>query len=390
MTLLTFDSCETLLLAVTGGLLLIQLLYQAGFYLRIPRRQKREKKRNEASSADYPPLSVILYAHEACAQLKANLTAVLEQDYPTFEVIVITDGTDDGTADYLTQLESRCPHLYHSFVPDSSRYISHKKLGLTLGIRAAKHDWLVLTDPDCRPASDQWLRLLSRRFRPGTDVVLGYCGYASGRGWLQRCAAYDALLLGMRYLGAAIGRQPYMGLGGNLAYRKEAFFRQKGFSAHLNLLRGDDDLFVNSVVTGRNTQVETDARATVRRPPCMRAKDWREEKISRASTARLYRGWARYVLGFDTLTRLLFHAAWITTLCIGLVRGQWFVAGLAVLAFLVCWTVQAYAIRRTARALGEERRYLFSLPIFDLLHPLQSLRWRLVCRMRGKGEFMRR
>ena len=225
---------------------------------------------------------------------------------------------------------------------------------------------------------------------PGIDVVLGYCGYASGRGWLQRCAAYDALLLGMRYLGAAIGRQPYLGLGGNLAYRKEAFFRQKGFSAHLNLLRGDDDLFVNSVATGRNTQVETDARATVRRPPCMRAKDWREEKIGRASTARLYRGWARYLLGFDTLTRLLFHAAWITTLCIGLVRGQWFVAGLAVLAFLVRWTVQAYAVRRTARALGEERRYLFSLPIFDLLHPLQSLRWRLVCRMRGKGEFMRR
>ena len=81
-----------------------------------------------------------------------------------------------------------------------------------------------------------------------------------------------------------------MGIGRNLAYRKELFYEHKGFSAHLNLQRGDDDLFVNHVATAENTRVETDADATIRMQPVFRAKDWREEKIGYASTARLYHG----------------------------------------------------------------------------------------------------
>ena len=84
----------------------------------------------------------------------------------------------------------------------------------------------------------------------------------------------------MRYLGFALAGSPYMGIGRNLAYRKELFYQQKGFSAHLNLQRGDDDLFINHVATPENTRVETDANAIVRMQPLLRTKDWKEEKIA--------------------------------------------------------------------------------------------------------------
>lgn len=390
MEALTFNPNETLLLAILGGLLLIQVLYYACLYLRIPRRQKEAMQGDIPFLADYPPLSVIIYSRELLPHLRTNLPAILEQDYPLFEVIVITDGADDGTTDYLTQLRRQYPYLYHSFVPESSRYISHKKLGLTLGIRASKYDWLVLTEPDCHPASDQWLRLMARNFTPVTQVVLGHCGYQRGKGWLHKRIAFDNLFQAMRYLGFALGGHPYMGLGGNLAYRKNLFYQNKGFSENLNLLRGDDDLFINHVASGDNTRVETDARAVMRRTPCVRAKDWREEKIGYTATARFYKGLQRYAAGFETMTRLLFHLCWISTAATGILTVNWPMVAIACLAFLLRWVLQLYVINKNARALDEERRYYFTLPVFDVLQPLQSLRWKLYCLFRKKREFMRK
>ena len=286
MEAFTFDTTEKILLAATGTLFIIQALYSFCLSNRIHMRSRAVKRDNVHFSQELPPVSVIICAREESENLRRNLAAVLEQDYPQFEVIVINDGDTDESEDYLTLLEEKYPHLYHSFVPDSSRYISRKKLAATLGVKASKYDWLVFTEADCRPQSDQWLRLLARNFTSRTQVVLGYSGYERGKGWLHKRVAFDNLFSSMRYLGFALAGSPYMGIGRNLAYRKELFYREKGFSAHLNLQRGDDDLFINHVATAENTRVETDADAIVRMQPVFRAKDWREEKIYRPPLPR--------------------------------------------------------------------------------------------------------
>ena len=315
---------------------------------------------------------------------------MLEQDYPQFEVIVIKDGNPDESQDSLTILEEKYPHLYHSFVPDSSRYISRKKLAVTLGIKASKYEWLVFTNANCMPQSNQWLRLMARNFTSRTQVVLGYSGYERGKGWLHKRAAFDNLFTSMRYLGFALAGSPYMGIGRNLAYRKELFYQQKGFSAHLNLQRGDDDLFINHVATPENTRVETDANAIVRMQPLLPTKDWKEEKIGYASTARLYHGMQRWLAGFETLTRLAFHASWIAAMVIGILHFHWLAAGVAFLLFLFRFTLQAVIVNKTARDLEEQRRYYFTLPAFDLLQPRQSLRWKWYCLFRKKSDFLRK
>lgn len=124
--------------------------------------------------------------------------------------------------------------------------------------------------------------------------------------------------------------------------------------------------------------------------PVYRYKDWKEEKVSYIATSRFYRGAQRYLLGFETLSRLLFYAACITGIVFGILSFHWLPAGIALLLWLIRYTVQAVIINQAAKEMGGNRKYYFSLPVFDILQPMQSLNFKLCRFFRGKGDFMRR
>lgn len=390
MEAFTFNTVELILLSAAGVLCIIQLVYYFGLYNRMHTRNKAARKEEVHFTQDPPPLSVIISARNDADKLRKILPVILEQDYPQFEVIVINDASSDETEDLLGVMEEKYPHLYHSFTPESARYISHKKLALTLGIKASKYDWLVFTETNCLPASNQWLKLMARNFTPHTQIVLGYSGYDRTKGWLHKRIAFDTLFNSLRYLGFALAGKPYMGIGRNLAYRKELFFQQKGYSSYLNLQRGEDDLFINRIATDTNTRVETDFNATVRIQPVEYYKSWREERISYMATARNYRGMQRYLLGFETFSRLLFYAVCVAGMVFGILHFHWLVAGLSLLLWLIRFVAQSIVINQTAKEMGGGRKYYFSLPVFDLLQPLQSLNFKWCRLFRRRGDFMRR
>lgn len=390
MEAFTFNTAELILSSAAGVLLVIQLIYYFGLYNRVYRRNKAVRKGKVQFAQELLPLSVILCARNEADNLRKILPALLEQDYPQFEVIVINDASTDETEDVLGMMEEKYPHLYHSFTPQSARYISHKKLSLTLGIKASKYDWLVFTETDCMPAGNQWLKLMARNFTPQTQIVLGYSGYDRVKGWFHKNIAFDTLFNSLRYLGFALAGRPYMGIGRNLAYRKELFFQHKGFSSYLNLQRGEDDLFINQISTKENTTVETDFNATMRIQPIHRPKDWKEEKTSYIATARYYRGMQRYLIGFETLSRLLFYTVCITGVVAGIINSHWLAASIAFFIWLLRYITQAIIINKTSKEMGGNRKFYFSLPIFDILQPIQSFQFKSHRLLRRKGDFMRR
>ena len=390
METVAFDTCEKGLLLLTGLFFLIQAFYYFFLYNRIYLHQKKADNGSLPFTNETHPVSVIIYAHDGTLSLRQNLTAILNQDYPQFEVIVIKDGHNDESEDYLTAMEERHDNLYHSFVPDTSRYISRKKLAITLGIRASKYEWIILTDANCTPQSDQWLRLMARNFTSNTQIVLGYSGYEKEKGKLNRNISFDNLFTAMRYLGFALNGHPYMGIGRNLAYRKDLYYHQKGFTAHLNLKRGEDDLFVNQAATSENTRVETDSQAAMRMPTAATSQEWKEEKIGYTATSHFYRGAQRWLCGAETATRLLFYTGWIASCIVGGLHGHWSVAGIALASFLLRLLLQAFVINKNADAVGEGRHYFFSLPLYDWLLPLQSFNRKLHFLFRHKEEFLRK
>ena len=169
MTNTIFITCA----AMAGGcalLFIIQLAYIFGLYNRVCRKQRKEDT-SDANAPSLPPLSVIIVTKDSGEALNRNLPQILEQDYPKFEVIVVNDKSAGEDEDILKRLSEKYPNLYHTFIPGTARYVSRKKLGMAMGIRASKYEWVVTTEPYCHPTSKNWLRSLAREMTPDTDKI---------------------------------------------------------------------------------------------------------------------------------------------------------------------------------------------------------------------------
>ena len=380
------DELMYVLLGITGVLFLIQIIYLTGVYNIVARNRK---KSCEVSEDNLPPLSVIIVAKDSLEDLKNNLPLILEQDYPSFEVIVIYEQEEDIYEDELKLLQEKYKNLYHTFIPDSARYISHKKLGITMGIKASKNDILVFTEPNAYPTSNQWLKTISSHFTEETDIVLGYSNYEKIKGWFNRKIVFDKLINNMRGLGMAINGYPFTGSGYNLAYRKKLYYDNGGFSRHLNLERGEDDLFINQQAKQDNTKVMTSAEGTVRITHPVNKYMWREEKLSNIITKRYYKGINKYIVGFESFTRLLFLFFTIVVGIISIILKSWIYLGIAVILWIIRYIVQIVIFKKTCDNFNE-RHYYLSLMIFDIIQPIINLNFYIRKKLSNKKDFLKK
>lgn len=318
-----------------------------------------------------PPVSVIVYADSDAAGLSRMLPMVLAQDYPApFEVIVINDGKDEATADFVSRLQLDHRNLYISFVPGDTRNLSRKKLALTIGIKAARYDVLLLTCADAVIPSSRWMSLMARHFRAASvDVVIGYAApdFSASRGLGSRFRAFDFAASGMRYLSSAILGHPYRGTGWNLAYRRSLFFRHKGFSRTLNLRYGDDDLFISEVSNRSNTAIELSAGSVPMIAPDDLPRFCRDVKRRRLFTASRLRVPPRGVFALCSVAVWAWLAA--TVASVVLCWGNLVVAAFLLVAAVTLWTPLVMVWRRAASVLR--------CPSPGLLLPLLML-WRPV------------
>lgn len=381
-----YNSAILFLQIFCGLTFLIQLYYFLVPYSRLFKSNKIQN--NLPENTNCPPLSVIIVTKDSASMLKDNLPAILEQDYPEFEVIVVNDESAGEDEDILKILGSRYRHLYRTFIPKSARYVSRKKLGVAMGIKASKYDWIVVTEPYCKPESKDWLKSLSRNFVPGTDIVLGYCNYTYGKGIFAKRIIADMLLMSMRFLGKAIGEKPYMGIGRNMAYRKEIYLQHKGFSNQLTLTRGDDDLFINEIADSRNTKVCVDSNSIMRMPLPKYKKTWRDDKIGYEVTGNHYKGTARVSNSLETWSAWLFNLSVIAALCIGILNKEWIFTSCIFAAWLIRTITTMTVFYKTAKAMGEKvSAYLF---VYDFMRPLYSLSLKIGYITRHKSDYMRK
>ena len=336
--------------------LIVQLVYYLVYYL------APVLYRHPDNPLKKEPVSVIICARNEEENLKNFLPAVLEQDYPGFEVIVVNDCSEDDSYNVLGEYLKKYPNLHVSNISKDPQFTHYKKFAQFIGIKAAKNEMLVFTDADCKPESEAWIGNMASRFDDKTGFILGYGGYFSKPGLLNRYIRYDSLSIAMQYLGMAIRGVPYMGVGRNLAYRRSLFFEKKGFGSHNHLVSGDDDLFINSNVTENNIAVEFRHKSHTRSVPASNVLEFYKQKKRHLTTANHYKIRDKALLIAEPASRVLFYVSFIILLAN---LYMWPV----VLAIFGVRMITQFTVFSLIQKKLNEKGLLPFIPIFDILSP---------------------
>jgi cellulose synthase/poly-beta-1,6-N-acetylglucosamine synthase-like glycosyltransferase len=341
------------------SLFCISLIIQLWFYLNLFSRLAFHKKTATLNN-HRPPVSVIICAKNELKNLSQNLSSIFEQDYPEYQVVVVNDCSNDDTGDYLKGLMDVYPTLKVITIIEDEYYTHGKKIALMMGIKGAAHEYLLLTDADCKPKDKYWLRNMISEFNPETEIILGYGAYEKQPTFLNKIIRFDTFVIGLQYLSFALANKSYMGTGRNLAYKKSLFFKMKGFASHYHIESGDDDLFVNEAVSKQHAKIKVNLNDHTVSKVKTTLKDWMTQKCRHLTTYKLYDSKSKFRLVMISVSQHLFFITFIILLIckVALV--------LIIFLFTLRLLIQMIIFKKSMLRLGEKDLFVYA-PILELV-----------------------
>lgn len=332
-----------------------------------------------ADSTAWPALAVVAFASCPPDELDEFASTLEAQAYPgQYSVVIVYDATAEAMKDMTEGFSLRHPGVHLTFIPPGSHNLSRVKMANTIGIKAAENaDVILTTTSDSRPQSNDWARLMAEPFlNPDVEIALGTTDYPFAdmgiRGWYRE---FDSLLRTSAWIVGATRGNTTRGCGENLAFRRDLFFRHKGYAGSTDLHRGEDDIFVAEVATpGNNIVLEAPESRTFTFLSPNPARRWIELKGERLFTT-------------SQLNRRQSSAASCSSLF------AWLVLALGIAASITGWpnlTIAAIALgllliaagcliglyRRCASAVGARRLWWAVLP-FLMWRPIGNAIFRL-------------
>ncbi|SIN94085.1 glycosyltransferase [Algoriphagus halophilus] len=296
------------------GLFLLWFFFGAGIFIQViylliifgrtafskPQKANSDPQKEEG-------VTVLVSAHNEFKNLKTLIPKLFDQDYPTFDVMIVNDRSTDRTKRLLEEMMSIYPRLRSVTIKYTPAHVTAKKFAMTLGIKVSKNDVILLTDADCIPNSDQWIRKMTAPVRQeGKTFALGFSGYEKAKGFLNNWIQYETLLTALYYLSFGLWKAPFMGVGRNLCYRRSFFMEVKAFKGFWHVEGGDDDLFVNQYATGKNTAIVLDPEANTTSKPKVTFKEYMVQKKRHLHAGKYYRSEDKQKIGFFSLSHALF------------------------------------------------------------------------------------
>ena len=337
----------------------IQFFYYLFFFSRLAFYKPAAKTTSQTH-----PVSVVICARDEAANLAKNLPGALVQHYrTTHEVIVINDNSFDESKYILEEYRRSFKQLKVVELTQEARFIPGKKFPLSVGIKEAKHEVLLMTDADCVPATEFWIEKMQEGYLENTEIVLGYGAFHKKKGLLNKLVRWETFHTALQYFSYALAGLPYMGVGRNLSYKKSVFFRHKGFSSHNHVASGDDDLFINMAASRDNTRIVADKDAFTLSEPPRTWREWRRQKGRHYTTSRYYRSLHKFLLGLYALS----HGLFLPLFLVSVLFYSW---KLALVVFAVRLLVQGFIFYKTMNRLDEKDLFpwFFLLDIWMFLY----------------------
>lgn len=325
------------------GVITIQLFYYLYFFIRLAFYKQPPKQKNLQH-----PVSVIICAKNEAHNLAASLGSVLVQQYKTtHEVVLVNDNSEDETRYIAEEFQKTFKHLNIIDLVQEAKLIAGKKFPLSMGIRSSKYETLLLTDADCIPASEYWMEHMQDAYRDDKEIVLGYGAYYKLPGILNKLIRWETFHSALQYLSYALAKQPYMGVGRNLSYKKDVFIRHKGFASINHLPSGDDDLFISKAATKHNVGICISPEAHTLSNPKKSFSAWYNQKKRHYTTSNFYKPKHKFLLGLYSFSHFLVYPMLAVSM---LFYSYWW---LPLAVFGVRFIIQLIVFAKTTNKLNE-------------------------------------
>jgi len=333
----------------------VQVLYYIFFYSKLAFYKEKAK-----SETVEQPVSIVICARNEAERLVTNLPGVLVQNYKTtHEIVLVNDNSEDESKYLIEELRKSFKNLIPVTLTQEAKLIEGKKFPLSMGIKSAKFETILLTDADCVPASEFWIQKMQAAYTQGIEIVLGYGAYHKKPGLINKIIRFETFFSALNYFSFALAGLPYMGVGRNLSYKREVFIRNKGFSSINQLPGGDDDLFINQVANKKNTTIVIDPDAHTLSEPKTTFGGWMKQKYRHYSTSKYYKPKHKILLGMQAFSLFAIYPL----LAANLVLGHWWWQALAV--FGVRLLIQALVYYKAMKKLNESDLFPYFI-LFDL------------------------
>lgn len=339
--------------AILSVVLLIVVLFASVMtpFARKPKIQVPLTEDFDGSPSLTPSVSIIFVPHNNAEELERNLDAYLSQEYPElFEIIVVVSKGDMQTEDILKHYKDK-KNLYTTFIPDSSRYMSRKKLAITLGVKAAKNEWILLADITCYPSSNQWLKAVTRHCDENHNLVVGYTRYDEDTADFRR---FERLHTSLYLMREDQKGHAYRCNSNALMFRKSDFMREEGFRDNLKYLRGEYDFIVNKHASRHSLAMENSADGTLTEMNPI-DKEWRNKKLFYMESRKHLKGSFRHRL-LPTIDQIVLHLsllAVIGTASYSVFVQNWVLTGVAGFLLMLLITIHTAFATNTMHAFGE-------------------------------------
>lgn len=317
-----------------------------------------------------PNISIVLIAHNQAEELAQNLPAFFNQEFAhNYRVIIVTDKSDKETTDVIKRFIQSSEYtnikdkteLYTILLPDSSRYMSRKKLAVTLGVKAATTDWIVLTEPNCMPTSKHWLTELAAHATEGKDIVLGYSILEDTAHFIQYTKWYESVhMLYHAYKGRVYGYND-----SNLMFRKSVFLQNEGYRGNLEFLRGEYEFIANKYAQRDNIGIALFPKTWLRRS--ISTHEWINEEVFHQANKASLKGKMRYLTfyGIDMLARHIPFALLALSILYSAITSNYPMMLGGFIGLISIIGIHTYLYRRLTLSMGVDiparKLYIFSL-----------------------------
>jgi len=333
----------------------IQFLYYIVFF------GKFSFAKPQTSTPKRVPISVIVCAKNEEENVKKFIPLLAKQNYPDFEIVLIDDASRDETLEVFEEFEKQYSNIKLVKVENNETFWGNKKFALTLGIKAATKDYLLFIDADCYPKTNEWIAEMSAHFSQQKSIILGYGAYEKIKGsFLNKIIRFETLLTATQYFSWSKIGKPYMGVGRNMSYKRQEFFKTNGFINHIKIRSGDDDLFINEAANAENTTICFSPDSFTYSKPKTSFKECFKQKRRHVATAQHYKTFDKTQLALFFATQLLFIFLSIFLLAF---QFQWIIVlSLIGFRYLFSWLSLGFAAGKL-----QEKDVMFWFPIIEII-----------------------